>query len=491
MIRVAPSKSAILPHRTGATLVEVLMALLIMAVGVTSVFTLFPLAILKAVKANQMTNSKLYEGSIKDLLLGNSQLWTGAPQWSEQTEYGQLPFANPTPLNISSDIPSRWVSPMATRGLFPDTNLLFSYEGASSGVSLPFQPSFDTASNWLPNTYRGGYLNRSSGQPPVADGGLSWVPYRHSPYIPNLSWSAYIVDPLGWHRKDSTSIDRYQFGLVSADTTSAAYHLDRIHCQLSSNAADQFFRLQDSWNETVENTPVTVSAPAADQLEIVFPDTMDVTGQSGLNRIVLRSTSSPQAVEYSLAGATNPSNNWTLLINGDLPAGFAPDQARIEVQSPSRYSWLMAVHSGPHGEFEAQCAVVFNRTFETLDEQGYRAEFWSTANSNMAKVRWPYNADSESPHIREGGYICDASHGYWYQIQKIEENEKLIDRDTDTPDPLGTYARSILRLSDPVVVATGDPSNPSTLSDYLLNDGTNDCQAVIIPGVIHVFSFAP
>lgn len=256
---------------------------------------------------------------------------------------------------------------------------------------------------------------------------------------------------------------------------------------------------------------MTVSAPAVGQLEIVFPDTMDVTGQTGLNRIVLRSTSSPKAVEFSLAGATNPTN-WTLQFAGDLPTGFVPDQARIEVQSPSRYSWLMAVHAGPHGEFEAQCAVVFNRTFETLDEQGYRAEFcqsedlnndgdvadtgedtlWPNGRNdlNMAKVRWLYNADSESPRIKEGGYICDASHGFWYQIQKIEVNEERVNAN-DALNPTGPYARSILKLSDPVSVSTGNSSNAGAFSDYLLNDDTNDCQAVIIPGVIHVFSFVP
>ncbi len=38
---------------------RVLMALLVMAIGVTSVFHLFPLAMLKSVKASQLTNAKL------------------------------------------------------------------------------------------------------------------------------------------------------------------------------------------------------------------------------------------------------------------------------------------------------------------------------------------------------------------------------------------------------------------------------------------------
>ncbi|RLS37436.1 MAG: hypothetical protein DWH81_11150 [Planctomycetota bacterium] len=516
MIRSASFTSADSPHRTGATLVEVLMALLIMAIGVTSVFTLFPLAILRAVKANQLTNSKLYEGSIKDLLLGNPQLWTGAPQWSEQTVYGQLPPAVPFPLNISSEIPSRWVTPKASERLFPDTNLLFYYDGASSELSLPYSPPFNGVSNWSANTFDGGYLNRPTGQAPVPDGSLNWVPYRHSPYLKNRSWSAYLVDPLGWHRQDALSIDRYQFGRLYADTSGSSKYLDRIHCQLSPDAANQFFRLQDSWSEAVETTPVTVSIPAANQLEIVFPNTMDVRGLTNLNRMVFTSTLNPRAVELPVSNPnfTDPNNpNSTLRIDGVLPSGFLPDQVRIDVQAPTRYSWLMAVHSSPRGEFEAQCAIVFNRTFQTLDEQGYRAEFCQTEDLNndgdvadpgedtlwpngrndvnMAKVRWPYNADSESPRLKEGGFIFDASHGYWYQIQKIEVNEERFDPNTHLPDVNGSHARSIVRLGDAVNVPTGKLGDPDAFRDYLLDDITNDCQAVIIPGVIHVFPFAP
>ncbi len=106
-----------------------------------------------------------------------------------------------------------------------------------------------------------------------------------------------------------------------------------------------------------------------------------------------------------------------------IPAGFLPlvDQARIEVQSPSRYSWLMAVRLGPEGELEAQAAVVFNRTFEFEDEQGYEAEFCTSEDTNLnntldaneddmwpngrldtnlAKIRWLYNRLSPVPAPR-------------------------------------------------------------------------------------------
>ena len=254
----------------------------------------------------------------------------------------------------------------------------------------------------------------------------------------------------------------------------------------------------------VETTPAIITESPIGRVQVVFPDTMDVTGLGVRNRVVLTSTLSPASLVLNVQNVANPVAS-TVVVDGNLPPGFQPDAARIDVQSPSRYSWLMAVHASPRGEFTAQCAVVINRTFESLDEQGYRAEFCKTEDfdgddaldanedtlwqngridTNMAKVRWL--AGAESPQIKEGGFIFDASHCYWYQIQKIEVNEQLVTA-SDVPDTGGTYVRSVLRLSDPVNVSTGISGDVNAFSDYLLSNDTNDCVAVIIPGVFHVF----
>lgn len=65
--------------RSGATLTEVLMAILIMSIGVVSVITLFPLAILRAVHATQLTNSKVLEDNIEDFINTNTWMLRGSP----------------------------------------------------------------------------------------------------------------------------------------------------------------------------------------------------------------------------------------------------------------------------------------------------------------------------------------------------------------------------------------------------------------------------
>ena len=496
----------------GATLVEVLMALLIMAVGVTSVFTLFPISILKAIKANQVTNAKLYEGAIQDTLLTHSQLWTGAPEWSENTVYGQA--------GTVATIANRWVTPKPDGRLLPDTNQLFRCVAASPGTSGTRGPAFAINTNWSPTSYAGGYQN-AAGAPNSQDGALTWTPYRHSPYRANPLWSAYVVDPLGWHRV-LTPLSQTQFGNITSGDTTSALNMDRIHCQLAAGAAGQIFQLQDSWNVVTQTTPVVVSVPSANRIQIDFPATIDVTQQGALDRIriVLTSAVSPRVVSLPvLATSTTPVPTYPVVagyssiqISSAIPTGLTAatfaatfDQARIEVQAPGRYSWLMAVHSGPRGEFNAQCAIVFNRSFETVDEQGYRAEFcvtedagdtmWANGrpDTNIAKVRWLYDPDTDPPKIKEGGYIFDASHGYWYKIQKIEVDQErfniVINAGivSETPSTTGTYVRTIMTLSDEVKVSSSTTGNVNPFTDYLVN-GTNDCQAVLMPGVVHVFT---
>lgn len=505
------------PARRGATLVEVLMALLIMAVGVTSVVTLFPLAILKAVRAHQLTDAKLFENSIKDTLLTHSQLWTGAPEWTENSVYGRNPALGP--LALPPLIQDSWVTPKRTERLVPDTNQLFYATSSNPMNPLPLAsgaatPGFPIQSGLQATLNNGGYRNFSPAPVTVSEDDLQWESYRHSPYIPDGTWSAYIVDPLGWHNAE-TNAERLQFGQIPTgalpygDSSGAAntVNMDRIHCQLSLDTANELFRLQDTWGLAVEPTALEVSPavtfPAVNTVQVEFPVKIDVTGLiPGKSRVILSSTQSRRVVTVLVTiGTSNPSPNILRIPNSTIPSGFDAivDQASVEVQSPSRYSWLMAVHSSPQGKFEAQCAVVLNRTFQAADEQGYRAEFMQqfdldgdgnigTNETNLAKVRWPYSADIDAPRLREGGYIFDASYGYWYQIKKIEkvndEAQQRVDA-SDNLDSNGAYVRSILTLNDQVKVSSG-----TSFTDYQIGGGI-DCQAVILPGVIHVFSMTP
>ncbi|QDT63757.1 type IV pilus modification PilV family protein [Calycomorphotria hydatis] len=73
--------------RTGATLTEVLMALLVMGVGIVSVATLFPLSLMKAIHATKLTNATI--------------LRFNAETWLEMQ--GLEPIKNPDGVGLSPD----------------------------------------------------------------------------------------------------------------------------------------------------------------------------------------------------------------------------------------------------------------------------------------------------------------------------------------------------------------------------------------------------
>jgi len=55
------------------------MAIFVMSIGVVSVITLFPLAILRAVHASQLTNSKVLKNNVEDFVNSNAWMLRGSP----------------------------------------------------------------------------------------------------------------------------------------------------------------------------------------------------------------------------------------------------------------------------------------------------------------------------------------------------------------------------------------------------------------------------
>ncbi len=68
MINYQTSKTRIHPRRGGATLIEVLMAILIMSIGIVSIATLFPISVLRSLHATQLTNSTILRFNAEGLM---------------------------------------------------------------------------------------------------------------------------------------------------------------------------------------------------------------------------------------------------------------------------------------------------------------------------------------------------------------------------------------------------------------------------------------
>ncbi len=63
-----------LTARSGVTLIEVLMSLMIMSIGVTSVMVLFPIAVLRSIQSTQLTNAAILKYNVEAQLRGNPKV---------------------------------------------------------------------------------------------------------------------------------------------------------------------------------------------------------------------------------------------------------------------------------------------------------------------------------------------------------------------------------------------------------------------------------
>lgn len=462
-----------LQKRRGATLVEVLMALLVMAIGVTSIFTLFPLSILRSIKASQLTNSKLVFENAREVILANPQLVTGAPPWQPNTTVGTRPAY--TPIGTGGTPSNCWVTPTPRFGrLLPDTNVLY-FTPNQAGVTGRFEPKWPNLTQ-VPANF-GGYNPPIPFQPfprRILDGSLNdsstdraWIQYRHSQYPPNSQWSAYVVDPLGWHEMDG------QGNAAERDRLGA---LDRIHCQLTLAQAQELFASPDTWQQVLATTtPTAISFPAAGEVLLELEPQVDLSASRGSGRVVILSDDGRRTLALNIDVPNSgllPNNQ--IQVDGTLPADL--DQialgeigsVRIEAYE-QRYSWMMTVHLGPRGQAQIDGVIFHNRSFNPDDEAPVGAEFHGPAaggyNLTQAMITWPAGRSGGNPPIKEGGYIYDSNNAHWYRIQKIE-----------SIDDTSATRTATLTLNTTVTVPTTQEVTP----DY-------DGRAILFPNIISVF----
>lgn len=120
-----------LPTRQGATLTEVLMSLMIMGLGITSVFTLFPMSVLRSVKSTNLTHAALLADTARDFYLYRKSILTQPPAritsnvYAHAKDYFLLdPDGSPSNPVPDAQIPEPFVG----------TFVVDPYGGANAGV---------------------------------------------------------------------------------------------------------------------------------------------------------------------------------------------------------------------------------------------------------------------------------------------------------------------------------------------------------------------
>lgn len=382
--RVRPSAP-----RPGATLTEVLMSLLIMSIGIVSVIALFPVAILQSIRASQLTNAKILEEDVTEIVRANPELLLAAAPWQPNKSYSLNEYVTPR-------------LPPGSR--YPDTNLVFYVaNGSDAGTSGILEP------NWP----RDPSMTRT-------DNTVTWTADQVT---------RYVVDQLGRATIDSAFAAEFgndgtnRDGVLRVDLETT---LDLSDLGLTSAQLLDLFELPDSWSVAIEVAPSSVTATS-----VTVPGSVEISAVNSLFRVVVVSADGTRSAVRSVAAA--PTGSTINLSGANLPTDLdsVSEVSVVRIESfTRRYTWMLNVLRDPLGRTRAQCAVIFNRPFSVDSEHAYGYSI--NAGTNRAQVDVSWASGDPKPLIRPGNYAFDVDSCRWYRIIDVNGSTSPVTVTFDT-----------------------------------------------------------
>jgi Tfp pilus assembly protein PilV len=429
--------------RRGTTLTEVLASVMIMSIGVISIASLFPVALLRSIRATQVTHSTNLRLNAESMLEVHPHLKNGAYPWSVAAEAAVFGVGSV----VTSD---------------PANGRFYQCTSAATGITANFRAQFSS------NDAVGTPVDHSPA------GGAIWVcigaPHSGFPATQN-----FIVDPMGYAQKlvTATAIVR-SFGNTNESTptydlTNGQYFSPiRLTGDFNSvRLADSVVTLPDNWTEQARDTPAAKSPTSVTiEADLSGLEIYEDVNQNGLldagedtNGNGALDTGVSRAVLYDITKRTSQvrlitsaSAAGVVTWADPLPAGFVVSDVRIETQQP-QFSWLLSVRRGdgnlpealhtdlvtffrresnnPDDEHVYECSFLFvgvdgapgvagfdddgNGTDDDISELG-------AINSDdyfTCQVNWDEAGGEPVPSIKKGGFVFDAENCRWYRIQRI------------------------------------------------------------------------
>lgn len=545
-------KTRLSNHRSGVTLSEVLVSLLVMSVGVVAVATLFPLSVFRTIQATQLTNAAQLRYNFEGMAGARPEVKAGTEAWQPNKEYvvGDL---------IVTSSPNEYFLECTTAG--------------TSGLLEPIWRG-------LGNT--------------TTDNSAVWTSHRAR---------LFVVDPMGWQQRTEDLRDqgfapavnqaniRNSFGRTSLTGATSTVALDSRYRivrfrgglplsnvpspwlnpsnsvfmpnlgtaagrtqEIAANfGAQQTAVLPDSWLLQTDTTDIVVPAAPVTALQLnnlstSLIATLDVNSDNAVNftlgsgaeqrmsaRVTLFDDTGRISHVRPLVSITSPSAGveelaWTAA----LPTGFTPVRARVETFEP-RYTWMLTGRrNGPTAY--RNLVVFFRRSPDPEAELIHPAHFQSIAyrgadgqpgfagvddNNNTyidvdpngvpdtGELGWPgsddivepysvvvqYHSDlgGQRPFIKRGGFVCDSQSNRWYRITSYVEvpdaNAALTQLDASAAGVLAPTPGVVLKLDQSAIESTGI-YNPDFVKPPP-NAASSNPGAILMPGIIDVYPLQP
>jgi prepilin-type N-terminal cleavage/methylation domain-containing protein len=375
--------------RTGVTLTEVLMSLMIMSIGVSAVAVLFPVSTLRAIQANQLTHGAIVKYNVEALLQSD-------PKWVVDPDRdGNLLEHFKTPLSRNYI-----VDPLAYYTHFADGNvnnaaIFYGNDGVNGG----------------------GPLARFGGGLKTLTGANETVPAARDAL--RLAALTIATQGDGW----TTDIDATPLSVISTANGIVGVQL--------AGPADL-----DLTQVATSNLLLPGTAPSS--YLIPDPELYRVVVYSGDGKLTqaypLNHISPTNAVIWSEDTDANGTGDRDFNMSGTmsavedirpLPVEFGGAVSRVLLQSrrTNDFSWLLSVRRRSDGAVQNVDIVVrYTNGVDLADERLFEATF--VKGTNVVGIRYPYRAnatDTTTPKFKRGKFILDAQNARWYRVQDYKE----------------------------------------------------------------------
>ncbi|MGB4706828.1 MAG: prepilin-type N-terminal cleavage/methylation domain-containing protein [Fuerstiella sp.] len=438
--------------RGGVTLVEVLMALMIMSIGVASVAVLFPISVLRSIQATQLTNAAILKLNLETILDVQPELIFDPDGDGDLNEH----FRKQTGRNYIVD-------PVGFYTHVADGNTTIAQVFGNEGTGV--------AGNIL--RWGGGLrLTNGVGQ------NLAAVSANEAAGL-RLMALALANQGDGWETQIDTPPGSLVPGGVQLSTD-----LDLSQVPTSQQVLPQ----DGNGGYLIEDPELyrIVLFSQDGQFSQAFPL---VAIQSNIAYFTedINGNNTRDALEdvnmNGIADVRNlsPEFRVDLNANGTLEPGEEV-VSRVLLQSVkiSDYSWMLNVRRRSDGYARRVDIVVrFNNGVSAADERLFEATFVPSSYSVLVRLPSRVNvSDTTEPNIRKGKFIFDAVNGMWYRIQDVQPSTNAnfdylvtVQEQIRASDGAGTLASAgpFGWAMFPTGIVDVYPMGPRNIPDSLLN----------------------